>query len=98
MDNFKERQCSKTFNKTGWLSPTGEFFECSLKNHKELAEKLGFKQQDLDDLNWVKLTRSPYLRGHNFVIWMLRDLTKNPTTMQATWLNKNEFDLNNYDN
>ena len=48
--------------KTGWLSPTGEFIECNVCDHIDIARKLTGEGYDADDIllrgGYVKISRS----------------------------------------
>lgn len=68
---------------TGWLSPDGEFIECSYHDHFEAARQIALKlglvdgipDEDLMDIGWMKIRILGYLE-HGISV----DFVKEPAT------------------
>ena len=62
--------------KTGWLSPTGEWFPCPVYEHISLARKLSGVDRRADDVlidqRWVKISVSQLGRKEWRIYWHRR--------------------------
>jgi len=54
---------------TGWLAPSGKFYQCLPGGHAELARVLGFSGEDvLDRLGWLKALAGQVLKGWHPIV------------------------------
>lgn len=62
--------------KTGWLSPTGEWFPCSVYEHMYWAKKLSGEDRRADDIlinrGWTKISISQMGRKEWRIYWNRR--------------------------